>query len=376
MSSDLELAYVFRSQLMLDGKIPYRDFAVNKPPMFAYMLYAMGLCFGAGQVQFRIFFSFVDSLIPIVIYLIGSHAWGRKFGIVAALSYAFCPINFLEIGLEGHYDCIPVLFVTISYLFLLKKRPFLSGMSLGLAFAFKIYPIVLLPFFLMWFKTIKHRAFFFCGFPIPMILSTIPIFIVYPSGLFDYLSYQTVEWQAWGLISGPFVRFFGKTVFGIHIPMAVLFIFLFFILLLFYSTSIKKKPFTIWVKLIIFILIFMEILWVLQFFDHWLHKVVIALLLVISIVFLIIIYFPVSRYIDPLLAFSIKQEDELLIQSVIAILLLIFGSIQAHSWYFLWVLPFVFLIRTEKMKWFFLILLLTIHPSENLANRHEFRGMI
>lgn len=376
LSSDLENLYVVRSQMMLDGKVPYRDFAVNKPPLYAYLLYAMGLVLGAGQIQFRIFFSMIDSLIPIVIYLIGSRIWNKKYGIVAALAYSFCPIPLLEIGISGHYDSIPVLFVMVSFLLLLKEKPTLSGLSLGLAFAFKVYPIVLLPFFLIWIKTWKGRICHAFAFPIPMIISMIPIIFIYPSGLLDITTYQGIEDQSWGLISGPLASFFGSTILGLKISTLILVVFLFLILLLFYSTAVKKKSYKLWVKVIILVLIFMVILWILQRADSDLSTAIIALAILISIVLLLFAYIPLSKFLDPFLSSSVTPKDNLLIQSSFAILLLILGSAQTHAWYLLWILPFVLLIRTKDLKWFFLILLLVIHPIEYLAHPYWFSGLM
>ena len=374
LSSDLEYRYVIRSQLMLNGKFPYRDFAVNKPPLYAYLLYSMGLCFGAGQLQFRIFFSIIDSLIPPIIYLIGSNIWNKKSGIVSAFAYVFCPITFLEVGLSGHYDSVPILFVTISFFLLLKERSILSGLFLGLAFAFKIYPIVLVPFYLIWFKSRKQRGTFVAAFPIPMILSIIPILIVYPSGLIDYLTYQTVEWQPWGPISGPLVQFFGPSILSIKISIIVICVFLFLILLMFYTTAIKKKPYNFWVKLIILTIVFMDVLFVLEIFKSSLNTTIIGLVIIISIVILSLAYFSLGKYLDPYLSTSITPKDNLLIQSVFAITLLIFGSAQAHPWYWLWILPFIVLIKTKDLKWFFFMLLMVMYPGGYLVHPRWISG--
>ena len=374
LSSDLEYRYVLRSQLMLNGKFPYRDFDVNKPPLYAYLLYFMGLCFGAGQLQFRIFFSLIDSLIPSIIYLIGSYIWNKKSGIVAAFAYVFCPITFLEVGLSGHYDPVPILFVTISFFLLLKEKSTLSGLFLGLAFAFKIYPIVLVPFYLIWFKSRKKQRNFIAAFPIPMILSIIPILIVYPQGLIEYLTYQTVEWQTWGPISGPLVQFFGPSILNLKISIIVLFVFLFLIILMFYMTAVKKKSYKFWVKLLILTIVFMDVLFILEIFKNSLNATIIGLVIIISIVILSFVYFPLSKYLDPYLSTSITPKDNLLIQSVFAITLLIFGSAQAHPWYWLWILPFVVLIKTKDLKWFFLILLMVMYPGGYLTQPRWISG--
>ncbi len=374
LSGDLEYKYVFRSQLMLDGKFPYRDFPVNKPPMYAYLLYFMGLCFGAGQLQFRIFFSLIDSLIPSMIYFIGSYVWDKKSGIVCAFAYVFCPITFLEVGLSGHYDPVPILLVSASFFLLLKEKPIFSGLFLGLAFAFKLYPIVLVPFYLIWFKSWWQRGSFVAVYPIPMILSIIPILIAYPSGLVEYLTYQTVEWQQWGPITGPLAELLGPSILGLKTSIIVLCVFLFLILLLFYMTAVKKKPYNFWVKLIILTIILMDILFVLETFKSSLNTITIGLIIICSMVILTFAYFPLSSFLDPYLSTSITPKENLLIQSVLAITLLIFGSAQAHPWYWLWILPFIALIKTKDFKWFFLILLMVMYPGGYLVQPNWISG--
>ena len=376
LSTDLEHLYLVRSQYMLDGKVPYRDFSPNKPPMYVYLLYFMGLSLGVGQIQFRIFFIAIDSLIPIVIYLIGSSIFNKRYAIVVALLYVFCPISFLEIGVAGHYDSIPAVFTMISILMLYRKKPALSGLSLGMAFAFKIYPIVIFLFFMIWFKSWKQRVKFTVAFPIPIILSFIPTLIIYPSGVIEYFLYQTIEWEPWGLVSGPLVNFFGNTFLGLKISNLILFFFLFIILVLFYTTAIKKKSYNFWLKLIILIFLFVEILGILDFFARDANKVLIAMIIIALLILLIFAYHPLSKFLDPYLSKKIPNEDNILIQSVFALMFLIIGSNQAHSWYLIWMVPFVCIIRTKDFRWFFLILLLVMHPMEYVSHPQWFDGMI
>jgi len=374
LSTDLENAYVARSQNMLNGMVPYRDFAVNKPPLFANMLYFMGLSFGAGQTQFRIFFVVIDAFISVVIYYIGLSIWDKKAGLIAGLAYIFCPIALVEIGYSGHYDSVPTLFVLLSILFLLKKKPVESGIFLGIASALKIYSIILLPFYLMWFVTWKERRNYAIAYSIPLILSVIPILILYPRGLLDYLSYQTVEWEPWGMITGSLVKMFGASIFGLKVTMLVLVVFGVIILAMFYLTWVKKKqPFETWFTLIVLSLIFAWIMLVLSKFSSYLNMVLLSIIVIVSIVLIALVYFPINRFLMNKIP---NGKQDLLIVSLFATMFLIIGAPQFHPWYLIWMVPFVLLIQTKEVKWFFLTLFVYLAMSEYLGNPSFFNALM
>lgn len=374
LSTDLEHAYVARSQNMLNGMVPYRDFAVHKPPLFANMLYFMGLSFGAGQIQFRIFFVVIDALISVVIYHIGSSIWDKKAGLVASLAYVFCPIALVEIGYSGHYDSVPTLFVLLSILFLLKKKPIKSSICLGIASALKIYSIILLPFYLMRLETWKERRNYAIAYLTPLILSVIPILILYPRGLLDYLTYQTVEWEPWGIITGPLVNLFGESIFGLKITMLVLVVFAFIILAMFYSTWVKKKqPFETWFTLIVLSLIFALVMLVLCQFSSYLNLVLLSIIVIVSIGLIALAYFPINRFLMNKIH---NGKQDLLIVSLFATIFLIIGAPQFHPWYLIWMVPFVLLIQTKEVKWFFLTLFVYMAMSEYLGNPSFFNAFM
>jgi len=359
---------------MLNGMVPYRDFAVNKPPLFANMLYFMGLSFGAGQTQFRIFFVVIDAFISVVIYYIGLSIWDKKAGLIAGLAYIFCPIALVEIGYSGHYDSVPTLFVLLSILFLLKKKPVESGIFLGIASALKIYSIILLPFYLMWFVTWKERRNYAIAYSIPLILSVIPILILYPRGLLDYLSYQTVEWEPWGMITGSLVKMFGASIFGLKVTMLVLVVFGVIILAMFYLTWVKKKqPFETWFTLIVLSLIFAWIMLVLSKFSSYLNMVLLSIIVIVSIVLIALVYFPINRFLMNKIP---NGKQDLLIVSLFATMFLIIGAPQFHPWYLIWMVPFVLLIQTKEVKWFFLTLFVYLAMSEYLGNPSFFNALM
>jgi hypothetical protein len=374
LSTDLEQAYVARSQNMLNGMVPYHDFAVNKPPLFANMLYFIGLSFGAGQIQFRIFFVVIDALISVVIFYIGLNIWDKKAGLVAGLAYVFCPIALVEIGYSGHYDSVPTLFVLLSVLFLLKKKPVESGIFLGIASALKIYSIVLLPFYIMWLATWKERRNYAIAYLIPLILSVIPILVLYPSGLLNYLTYQTVNWEPWGMLTGTLVKMFGSSIFGVKTTMLILGVFAVIIFAMFYLTWVRKRqPFETWFTLIILSLIFSLVMLILWKISSYIHLVLLSIIVIFSIVLIARAYFPINQFLMNKIR---NGKQNLLIVSLFATMFLIMGSPQFHPWYLIWMLPFVLLIQIKEVKWFFLTLFVYLAMSEYVGNPSFFNAFM
>ena len=376
LSTDLENAYVARSQNMLNGMVPYRDFAVNKPPLFANMLHLMGLIFGAGQIQFRIFFVIIDSLISVVIFYIGSSFWNKKTGLVAALAYVFCPIALVEIGYSGHYDSIPTIFVLLSVLFLFKKKPVESGLFLGIASALKIYSIILLPFYIIWFESWKERRNYIISYLIPLFLSIIPILIVYPKGLLDYFKYQTVNWEPWGIFTGSLVKIYGSSLFGIKITMLVLFIFGIIILSMFLLTWFRKKiSFISWFTFIIISVISSFFLLIISQLSGHINQILLSVIVMLSIIMVLLLYSPINQFLIKNIKIQHGKQD-LLIVSLFATMFLILGSAQFHPWYLIWMLPFILLIKTKEIKWFFLIFFIYFAMSEYVGNPSFFNSFI
>jgi hypothetical protein len=96
------------------------------------------------------------------------------------------------IGMSGHYDPAVILLATTAlYLHLSGKRD-TSCLLLGLAFSLKYYTIVFLPFMLLNERRPLRRTVLFF---LPMVLSWIPVLLIYPASLQTYLfGYQATSW--------------------------------------------------------------------------------------------------------------------------------------------------------------------------------------
>ncbi len=346
--------FVARSQLMMAGQVPYRDFyGGNKPPLYEFMLWIMGLIVGPGIVQFRAVFSFFDAMIAVVLFLICRLKYDSRFSITAALIYALFPVGIVTIGLSGHYDSVVVFFTVLSVLLLFRKRLELSGLSLGIAFGLKMYPIILLPFFLSTIKTWRERILYTMLFLVPTVLADGLLYLMSPSAFSAYLTEES-EWA--GLVSIPrtIELMFGETeILSVKITWWVLGIFGLLILWLLYDwlSLQREKNLIKWFKIIIILFVIHNGFYVLFGFLYYGFSLLTALLAV-SIYFLIA-EFLLIKYLPKITPGSLDgpESEQLFIVSTFAILLFLFGLPNYAPWYFLWFFPFLLAIKTDKIRY-------------------------
>ena len=196
ITNDITL-YAERSSSMVDdGAVPYVDREMNKPPMYAYMLYLMGLGLGPGEMQFRAFFSVVDSLLAVAVFFLLRRKFEEGYSLYGGLIYAICPVNVISTGLEGHYDPLVSLFVIAALYLHFGGRNHLSSINLGVGFAFKLYPFILVPFLVWKLRTWKERITYAVLFFVPMAASWIPLYLIDPRTLHLYYDYQRGQWMS------------------------------------------------------------------------------------------------------------------------------------------------------------------------------------
>jgi hypothetical protein len=141
-----------------NGDLPYRDFAFEYPPaalppilLPAYMSWSyatsfailMGVC-GAGCI------AAAGSALRAV-------EAGTARVLTALLAIGAAPF-LLRLPFEGHFDLWPALLAVGGLAALLRERAVLSGLLLGLGFAAKLWPVVLLPIALAYLWRRRGRA--------------------------------------------------------------------------------------------------------------------------------------------------------------------------------------------------------------------------
>lgn len=353
ITHDIE-TYVRRSKLMLDGNIPYRDFyGGNKPPLYEFMLYFMGLIVTPGVIQFRAVFSVFDALIPIVLFFLCTLKYNDRFAIVASLSYALFPVSIITIGLSGHYDSVVALFSLISILLLFKNKLNFSGLSLGLAFALKIYPVVLLPFFISTIKTWEKRILYVVLFLVPTLVADGVLYLISPSAFFEYIREESTWEGATAFSSNIEMMLNTSEILSIKISWIVLGFFAILILWLFidWLSPKREKNLIKWFKIIILIFVIYYGIYLVYGILYYKNPLYIAIIP-------LIIYFPIAalllyKYLPKIVPASLMDVDSegIFIVSTFSIMLFLFGLPNYAPWYFIWFFPFMLAIKTDKIRY-------------------------
>ncbi|UCE37240.1 MAG: glycosyltransferase family 39 protein [Thermoplasmata archaeon] len=353
---DLE-NYIYRSENLLDGRIPYTEYdGGSKPPLYQYMLYLMGFVFTPGKVQFRAVFSVFDSLIAVALYFLCKTKYDERFSVVASLIYALFPVGIISIGLSGHYDPVVILFTLFAMLMLLKNRLGLSSLSLGTAFALKLYPIVLLPFFLTTIKTWRSRIIYTILFLVPSIASHGLLYILSPDAFFEYFAVQS-KWDGSSAFSSTIETILGtSTIFSIKISWLgfLFFGFLNLLLLLDWLSPNRHKNLIKWFKIII-------VIYMIYYGFYLIYGVLyyggpLYMALILAEIYFLFMVFILHKYLDIIAPKSLTDFDSegLFVVSTFSIMLFIFGLPNYVIWYFLWFLPFLLAIKTDRIRYILL----------------------
>ena len=107
---------------------------------------------------------------------------------IAIAGYLLNPYVFMGSALYFQFDALPALFTVLALYFFKKDEMGLSAISLGMGIAFKMYPVILLPVFLVFLK--KGRLKFCVLSFLPIALSTLPFLVLNYSRFFHALFYQ------------------------------------------------------------------------------------------------------------------------------------------------------------------------------------------
>jgi uncharacterized membrane protein len=152
----LDLAIYYEGSLKLvGGQLPYRDFALEYPPLalVPFVLprlatFGQRIDFSGYVWLFLIQSAIFSTLIALVIAQLRSRL--KALAIYALLVAVSAPL------LPWRYDLFPALMTALALLCLLRARPAWAGIWLGLGVAAKLYPIVLLPIFAAYYLAGKN----------------------------------------------------------------------------------------------------------------------------------------------------------------------------------------------------------------------------
>jgi uncharacterized membrane protein len=144
---DVEL-YAHDAHLILDGRVPYRDFTVEYPPgsLAAFLPPAVSLAHYTEL--FRVLMTLCGAAaVLLAAGLVGGR--GRRGAAAALAAAALAPLALGPIVL-AEYDLWPTLLTVAALLAFVRDRHLLGGALLGLGAATKIFPAAILPAALVW----------------------------------------------------------------------------------------------------------------------------------------------------------------------------------------------------------------------------------
>lgn len=112
------------------------------------------------------------------------------------------PIVIFITFIQGQFDIIPTFFFILALYFTYTKKPYLVFLALGIGAAYKFYPFLLVPVFILYFsRDIKKQAIYILLSIAPYLLTALPFFNK------DYLSFlafsENYKMLQQGLQVGP-----------------------------------------------------------------------------------------------------------------------------------------------------------------------------
>ena len=185
------------TEALLHGHVPYRDFFMEYPPgALAVFLPPAAATSSHYNAAFKALMALcgVAALVLVAFTLVGLGATVRHVW-TATLLVALSPIALGPISLNT-YDTWPALLTLAALAALLARRDLLAGGLLGLAFAAKVYPVVLLPLALVWAWRLRGRRRaigVLASFVAVAATVTLPFLILAPHGLVESFRSQAAR---------------------------------------------------------------------------------------------------------------------------------------------------------------------------------------
>ncbi len=363
ITRDIEM-FVERGELYLDGAVPYTsDFGINKPPAYLYLAGGMTAAVGPWDVGFRALMGMVDALVAIMLYMMARERFSPEAGVMAGVLYAVNPISAVSVGISGHYDPVVVLFAMGGIWLAMRGRRGWASLSLGVGFALKLYPAVLIPWVLLEERTWRRRVLLATIFALPMVLSWLPVLSANPDALSHYVTWQG-DWIpkkgiAWGIAMA--LGWTRESVGAGNLASIVMYGFLGLLVVMFLDWVRRRQRapdvhLLDWFKVatagfyLLYGCIFVGSVMDYRF-DLGLDPLLLGAVVAIA-------YFPAGafalwwlwrRWLVPAPSFGSSNERTVMLMAL-SVTFLLLSSAQYNPWYLLWLLPLVLLVQSGRVR--------------------------
>jgi 4-amino-4-deoxy-L-arabinose transferase-like glycosyltransferase len=136
-----------------------------------------------------------DAFIPFMLYKIGKRLGRSRDGILSSVIYALNPMAMQEIS-YAHWDGLANLTILIAFYYLLQDKPYLVGLTVGIGFFLKQYPLFILAAVWLywrveWLKLAKV-AISFLGFGVTLLILVLVPYGISPKLMYDSITFHPI----------------------------------------------------------------------------------------------------------------------------------------------------------------------------------------
>ncbi|KAA9356306.1 glycosyltransferase family 87 protein [Larkinella humicola] len=199
--ADMKLYFSVSTQLS-EGKIPYRDFTVEYPPLALLPLVIPHLLTAGMTLDYRAY-SLLYLLETFLLLLLIAFTVQRvaRFWPESLSPWRLLAVYLLLVILSKdfvfwRYDLFPAWLTLLAFLAVLKKQPLLAGIWVGMAIMAKLYPVILVPVLLVYYLAGQHyRASvrLVAGTGLAVALVLLPVVFLSGSQVFSFLTYHQLR---------------------------------------------------------------------------------------------------------------------------------------------------------------------------------------
>ncbi len=199
--ADMKLYFSVSTQLS-EGKIPYRDFTVEYPPLALLPLVLPHLVTAGLTLDYRaysmLYLLETFSLLLLIAFTVQQVArfWPESLPPWRLLAVYLLLIILSKDFVFWRYDLFPAWLTLLAFLAVLKKQPLLAGMWIGLAIMAKLYPVMLVPVLLVYYlagQQYRASVRLVAGTGLAVALVLLPVVFLSGNQVFSFLTYHQLR---------------------------------------------------------------------------------------------------------------------------------------------------------------------------------------
>jgi hypothetical protein len=208
-SNDIKLYYATSFHLAR-GLVPYRDFSLEYPPLAMIPMWLPQLFNPANFHVYRVLFPLEQILFCFLGWFfirptIADRSWedeetkttGRSLTRYQSLLKYYILLCWILVPvLLWRYDLFPALLTFLVFFFVSRERPILAGIFLALGIATKLYPVVLMPIFSIYYliqRQYRELIYFSLATIVSSCLIIVPFILVSYGEFFSFLEYHELR---------------------------------------------------------------------------------------------------------------------------------------------------------------------------------------